>query len=773
MFLLFIMGILARTSSTQAQQNGDLQDMQKSTSAHTTPRGVAVVAQLHIAHPETTHPLKYRGYYIYRKELGSYKSEQEVLNAYTKLTGKKPSGDEEKDIREFFDLTPYKRLNKVPIAAPTNPKDLVEALGIDLYQRLSEDVEQKKEGSLMEKIRAGDSNLALYGGMFNPKIGEALGMIYYDTEVEKGKTYYYVATKVREDFSEGDTTVMGGVTYGELDNPIQKPFLKALSLKERASTDTSHIAESRKKEKAKSETKKTENLKGLANMADTSAIAKSITQIKDSVYNKIVKLDARPAALGNLHHFLRGTDSLGVFTPITSMPAYAYADSTGAIQPFAVQDTAVVNTMTYYYTVAAEDIWGNRVYSDTLKITITPPLPPIPQELAAETTREGVNLTWEALDYEYLSGFNLYKKINEEPDTIIGEKINSQLIPANITTFTETKVKPGATYYYFLVAVDKFGQESKYSAMARIIFENKRPPLPPMGLKAVANPETKTIVISWDAGTEADLAGYSVYRAQNTKEEPMLITKELLDPTATSYIDTTRIGKNVDYYYYARSMNLTGYESPLSQYALSRMQEKIKPERVNSLSGVADILQGNQLTWDSPLDANVELVRLFRMTAPDFTKRTLLYEERVSNGKFIFRDKNIEAGVQYIYLLRGVSADSLESDDSAPATLFLSPEKLQAPDRLSIAPQADGSLLLKWVPNFQEGLAGFHVYRISYKGGKKRLTTTPVLKGTNTYLDKDIQKDEIYYYFLKSVDAKGFEGLDSEQVKFEMIVAEK
>lgn len=778
LFIILAVWILSKSSLIYAQAEGDSLDMLKLTMAYSTPRGVAVVAQLHIAHPETTHASQFRGYYIYRKEIPKeykYASQQEADAAFAKIKAKRPDLTVEQAVKEVFAKLPYRRLNKTPIAAPTNSQNLVEALGLELYQRIlnEKDLGGGDINILMNKLKAGNENLAIIGGMMIPRLGEALGMIYYDTDVKKGETYYYVATKVREDFSEGDTTMMGGVVYGEVNKPIIPSELKSLVLKEKPNTDTSADT-GKNDEKLKTEPKKeASDIKDVKNLLDTTGTKVQQIKIANKPTNNMVIVKAQPKQLGPYYYVLRGTDSLDVFTPIHSLPFMAGNDSSQNITQLVLEDTTVISTMTYYYTVATEDIWGNRVYSDTSAITILPTLPPIPQELKAETSKDGVKLDWEALDYEYLSGYNLYKKINEEPDTIIGEKINKQLLPANVTTFIETKVKPGATYYYFLATVDKFGQESKYSAMAKITYENKRPPLPPLNLSAVANPTTKSVTISWSIGEEEDLAGYAIYRSQNAKDEPSLITKQLLVPTATSYIDTTRIGKNVDYYYYIRSMNLTGYESPLSQYVVSRVQEKIKPERVNSLSGEADLLQGNKLTWDAPLDANVETIRLFRMTAPDLVNRTLLYEERVSNGKFMFRDKNIEAGVQYYYILRGISADSLESDDSAPTTLFLTPEKLQAPDRLSIAPQADGSLLLKWIPNFQDGLAGFHVYRISYKGGKKRLTSTPILKGTNTYLDKDIQKDEIYHYFVRSVDSKGFEGFDSEQVKFEMIIAEK
>lgn len=700
------------------------------TSAFTTPRGVAVVARMHIPHPESKHPLKYRGYHIYRQDLGSAaKSEKELEADFIRLTGKKPSSNPQQDSKEYLSKLPFKRITQQPLTARTSPKELVEKIGVEQYTRLMRDLGTDNIDTLYARIQRGDENLAIYGATMNPRLGEALGLIFYDTNVQKGNVYAYVSTAIREDFSEADTTSTGVVIYGNVEPAVPRPAFDKLFLQERA----------------------------IQPAGDSARIINS------------VQMKAMPKKVGYYHHILRASDSLGSYTPITRLPFLAMANEDNSLTQLATEDTTVVTAMTYYYTVAAEDIWGNRAYSDTMKITVLPPLPPIPQDLTAESTRDGIRLAWKPIDYEYLAGFNLYKKINAESDTIIAEKINTRLIPANVQQTIEERVQPGKIYEFVIVAVDKFGQESRYSAMAKIQFENQRPPLPPVNLKAVNDTVNRVIRLTWDNGTEADLAGYSVYRSQNPKQEPLLMTEDLVRSNA--YADTSKLAKNATYYYYVRSMNFTGYQSPLSDYAAIEIRTFSKPERVNSLSGKAEQGGGYVLSWNAPLDKSVSKVRLYRRTKAE-TAATLLYEERVNGGKYVFKDKTAAAGVEYIYTLRGVNEANMESDDSAPVTLFSRPEPLLPPDRLSVEPQANGALLLKWVPKFADNLAGYHVYRTSYKGGLKRLTNAPIARNTPQFLDTDIVKGEIYQYYIRPVDAQGFEGTPSEQVRYEVIIPE-
>jgi fibronectin type 3 domain-containing protein len=730
--LLIVICCLLGVVQAQAQTPLDSMVMvlRNVTSAYTTPRGVAIVARMHIPHPESKHPLKYRGYHIYRKDLGSStQSEQELAADFIKRTGKKPSGNPQQDTKDYLTKLPFKRLTQQPLTALTNPKELVEKIGVEQYTRLMRDLGTDNIDTLYARIQRGDENLAIYGATMNPRLGEALGMIFYDANVQKGNVYAYVSTAIREDFSEADTTSIGVVIYGNVNPAVPRPAFDRLFLQERA----------------------------IQPAGDSARIINAV-QIK-----------ALPKKAGYYHHVLRASDSLGSYTPITHLPFLAMVNDDNSLTQLATEDTTVVTAMTYYYTVAAEDIWGNRAYSDTMKITVLPPLPPIPQDLKAESTRDGIKLSWKPIAYEYLAGFYLYKKINPESDTIIAEKISTRLIPAHVQQTMAEKVQAGKTYEFVIVAVDKFGQESRYSAMAKIQFENLRPPLPPVNLRAVHDTVNRVIRLTWDSGTEADLAGYSVYRSQNPKQEPLLMTANLVRSNA--YTDTSQLAKNATYYYYVRSMNFTGYQSPLSDYAAVVIKTFSKPERVNSLSGKAEPGIGYTLTWNAPLDQSVSKVRLYRRTKLE-TIPTLLYEERVSGGKYVFKDKTATAGIEHIYTLRGVNEANMESDDSAPVKLFSRPEPLLPPDRLSIEPQANGALLLKWVPKFADNLAGYHVYRTNYKDGLKRLTDEPVPKNAPQFLDTAIAKGEIYHYYIQSVDAQGFEGKPSEQVRYEVIIPE-
>jgi len=73
----------------------------------------------------------------------------------------------------------------------------------------------------------------------------------------------------------------------------------------------------------------------------------------------------------------------------------------------------------------------------------------------------------------------------------------------------------GKNYTYMiqqLVGDPERPAESEMSAEVRIKHEDKFPPAVPVGLSAIT--ALKTVELSWDRNTEADLKGYQVYRAE-------------------------------------------------------------------------------------------------------------------------------------------------------------------------------------------------------------------------------------------------------------------
>ena len=93
--------------------------------------------------------------------------------------------------------------------------------------------------------------------------------------------------------------------------------------------------------------------------------------------------------------------------------------------------------------------------------------------------------------------------------------------------YRDTQFEFGQTYYYQVRAV--FGKPghlamSDASAAVKVMPRDVFPPAPPQGLSSIYSAGAVELV--WTANTEADLAGYNVYRLDN--QTAQRVNKELV-----------------------------------------------------------------------------------------------------------------------------------------------------------------------------------------------------------------------------------------------------
>ncbi|HET8637111.1 MAG TPA: fibronectin type III domain-containing protein, partial [Acidobacteriaceae bacterium] len=88
------------------------------------------------------------------------------------------------------------------------------------------------------------------------------------------------------------------------------------------------------------------------------------------------------------------------------------------------------------------------------------------------------------------------------------------------------------------------------------------PPATPTGLQAVADPEAHAIDLSWQPGTEADLAGYRVYRREaGTSAQPQRVSGAV--EAAPSFHDAGAQPGHT-YWYSVSAVDKDSNESPRS-----------------------------------------------------------------------------------------------------------------------------------------------------------------------------------------------------------------
>jgi hypothetical protein len=121
-------------------------------------------------------------------------------------------------------------------------------------------------------------------------------------------------------------------------------------------------------------------------------------------------------------------------------------------------DGDLENGTTYYYRVSAQDV--NRNESSPSPIAFATPRAELPAPTGLKATPGGgeVTLSWDPVSSLNLAGYNVYRSTSA---TDIGTKLNASPIPG--TTYTDTGLINGVTYYYRVSAVDNTGVEGAKS----------------------------------------------------------------------------------------------------------------------------------------------------------------------------------------------------------------------------------------------------------------------------------------------------------------------
>ncbi len=178
-------------------------------------------------------------------------------------------------------------------------------------------------------------------------------------------------------------------------------------------------------------------------------------------------------------------------------------------------------------------------------------------ERAVEIQFSTPNRTLSDAPVHDLVGYRIYRSATGESGSfeLLGET------PAS--PYRDTHIEFGQTYYYQVrAACGAPGHPalSEASSVTKVVARDIFPPAPPQGLEGLYSAGAVELV--WTANTEADLAGYNIYRlagqpAQRMNKE-LARTPEFRDASVTP-------GKT--YVYYVTAVDQSGNESKPSQRA--------------------------------------------------------------------------------------------------------------------------------------------------------------------------------------------------------------
>ncbi|RWX47318.1 hypothetical protein H206_03733 [Candidatus Electrothrix aarhusensis] len=207
----------------------------------------------------------------------------------------------------------------------------------------------------------------------------------------------------------------------------------------------------------------------------------------------------------------------------------------------------------YFFKVHSRTGWLTPS-ADSNQVNFTWETPPaIPQDLVAEVGSNIISLQWQPVS-SYLDGStadNIKYQVSRRVGKGSFKNVGSLLTQPE---FMDTQVSGGHEYTYRVQALSDYDGDMVAGEFGKPF------KVEVVDLIAPATPENVTtartaasVKIFWDQGTEADLAGYRIYRRLGNEDDPVMIGE--VQMPYTIYEDTEAPDENIYVYYSVSSFD--------------------------------------------------------------------------------------------------------------------------------------------------------------------------------------------------------------------------
>ena len=247
--------------------------------------------------------------------------------------------------------------------------------------------------------------------------------------------------------------------------------------------------------------------------------------------------------------------------------------------PLTPDDLAHAAGSSLAYMVRARTVKARASDDSNIFVARIFPPPAAPRNLRVSVTESAVVVSWAESPQPSGASFGGYRVYRAEaesgqdvaPADLSQLKLKSPLAlagPSSSTEFRDSNFEFGKTYFYTVRSVAQLGAdlvESADSAPAIVTPKDIFPPAAPQGLESAIIPATPQapayVELSWAISSEADLAGYYVYRSDAEDAPGLRLNNEVLPSPA--YRDISIVSGR-RYFYRVSAIDRAGNESPKS-----------------------------------------------------------------------------------------------------------------------------------------------------------------------------------------------------------------
>lgn len=419
-------------------------------------------------------------------------------------------------------------------------------------------------------------------------------------------------------------------------------------------------------------------------------------------------------------------------------------------------DTLPDNELTVYYRVRGISAFGEKSPpSDSVFGTGMLPITSAPTIVAHEViNNEKVRLLWEYPEEmnRYISGFKIYRSRKPSGRKTLVYNGNKP----EVREFVDTT--PGFTNYY-LISV--YGQQVEKLSPIRTYAErvDSFPPAPPQYFTGRID-TTGKVFLSWKAGTEIDLEGYRVYRANNPKFEFILISNDVVK--GTSYVDSINLKTlTKKIYYKVKAVDVRQNQSAFSELlALSRPD--IVPPVSPVIKNIADKNGLPEITFVHSSSSDVVVHHIYRKDKLDSVPELVVSLDNQQAAKRIYYDKTARAGKEYSYYL---VAEDDSKNQSPPSNFGYFKVESGITEGIKLKKKVlTDEIMLTWTVKTDKQVEKILVYR-SVNDGPMRLYGNT---DTDSFSDKKLSPEKTYNYSVKAVYTDGSSSVMSNYITVKM-----
>ncbi|GAA4265301.1 hypothetical protein GCM10022256_09130 [Frondihabitans peucedani] len=267
-------------------------------------------------------------------------------------------------------------------------------------------------------------------------------------------------------------------------------------------------------------------------------------------------------------------------------------------------------------------------------------------------------------------------------------------------------------------------------------------PAPVSGLTSSTGDRSATL--TWTAPADADLAGYSVYRATGSSVTPSQATLVGSVGLVSTFTDTG-LANGTAYTYAVVAQDASGNRAtPVTVGAAPA--DTAPPAVPKGLAGAAADTKAI-LSWTADTDSDLAGYAVYRDGV------------RISSGLLTattLTDTGLANGTDYSYRVTAVDTAGNESAQSAPVVVTPAPGDNVAPAVPSkvTTTLGRGSVTVGWAADTDSDLAGYDVYRTTSSLGASSLVGS-VGAGATSYTDPSVLIGTTYSYSVVAKDGSG------------------